>query len=149
MVYVIKDSQGEKVWNMFNSYRQWCDNYRRKGFDVFRRFQRCTFELDGESFETTIAQLNFIVWYDLYKVYDWLQDNAPAVNADMQRTHQENRALKSVIDGCWEALQTLADELASSASLQSAGMFAGPSDGERATKRQCVGEGLAAGSSPS
>ena len=97
-MYVIKDSQGEKVWNMFNSYRQWCDNYRRKGFDVFRRFQRCTFELDGESFETTIAQLNFIVWYDLYKVYDWLQDNAPAVNADMQRTHQENRAMKNDTD---------------------------------------------------
>tara|TARA_B100000963_G_C22596657_1_gene658159 strand:+ start:431 stop:862 length:432 start_codon:yes stop_codon:yes gene_type:complete len=95
VVYVIKDSQGEKVWNMFNSYRQWCDNYRRKGFDVFRRFQRCTFELDGEHVETTIAQLNFIVWYDLYKVYDWLQENAPAVNADMQRTHQEHRATKN------------------------------------------------------
>jgi hypothetical protein len=39
--------------------------------------------------------LNFIVWYDLYKVYDWLEVNAQAVNADMQRTHQENRAIKN------------------------------------------------------
>lgn len=60
----------------------------------------------------------------------------PLTNLEI-RGCEENRALKGMIDGCWEKLQTLADELASSVSLQSVGVFAGQSDSEPATKRQC------------
>jgi hypothetical protein len=56
---------------------------------------------------------------------------------------EENRVLKSVIDGYWQVLQGLDSALSPSASLQSGGMFATspgsePSAGEPAAKRRRV-----------
>ena len=80
--------------------------------------------------------------------YDKLLDpKTNPLNNSLITSCEENRVLKSVIDGYWEALQTLADDLASSASLQSVGMFAGPSGSEPAAKRRRVDEGHPADSS--
>lgn len=96
--YKVRDELGsEFFFSMRQSYNQWMTNYRRKGFDVFRRFQRCYFAIGDEWYATTIAQLNFIVWLKTYDVIPWLDNNCKKVDADMQAIHRqsrEDRALK-------------------------------------------------------
>lgn len=93
VVYNWKVTPGdpEVLINVHRQYKTWLPRWRRKMFDSFRRRQRLYFVFDGQVQETTVAQLNFLRWADMYGVLKFVQDNLPAIAADMNQCMQRNR----------------------------------------------------------
>ena len=79
----------EKRVNLFNEYRSWLRNYRRRNFDPFRRRTRIYFELDGRWHETTVGQLNFVYFVDTYNVLEYTRRHIHAVKQDMKQSLQQ------------------------------------------------------------
>lgn len=88
VVYTVTDpkTQNDEFFNLHESYLKYLRNYRRKGFDVFRRGARVFFDHDGTEIETTTAQLNFFVWMVRYNVIEWIRANKNDVESDMNST---------------------------------------------------------------
>jgi hypothetical protein len=88
VVYTVTDpkTQNEEFFNLHESYLKYLRNYRRKGFDVFRRGARVYFDHNGTEIETTTAQLNFFVWMLRYNVIEWIRANKNDVESDMNST---------------------------------------------------------------
>jgi hypothetical protein len=88
VVYTVIDpkTKNEEFFNLHESYLRYLRNYRRKGFDVFRRGARVFFDHDGTEIETTTAQLNFFVWMIRYNVMDWICQHKNEVETDMNST---------------------------------------------------------------
>ena len=80
--------------HLFSLYKDWLRHYRRRAFDPFRRRERIYFHHpDGEegAFETTVAQLNFLRWADMYGVITYVRRNMQAIERDMMRTLVESK----------------------------------------------------------
>lgn len=82
----------ECVTNVFADYKSWLKNFRRKNFDQFRRRQRIYFDCDGERFETTVAQLNFLLWAIQSGVIKYADAHAELIERDMCVSMQSTRA---------------------------------------------------------
>jgi hypothetical protein len=75
--------------HLFSLYKDWLRHYRRRGFDPFRRRERILFEdprAPGEWLDTTVAQLNFLRWADIYGVIDYVRANLQTIEEDMMQT---------------------------------------------------------------
>ena len=48
--------------DVYASYRNQLKSFRKKYFDIFRRGERTSFDLNGRDVDTTLAQLNFVKW---------------------------------------------------------------------------------------
>lgn len=80
--------------HLFSLYKDWLRHYRRRTFDPFRRRERICFRpptSTTEWLETTVAQLNFIRWADLYGVIRFVRRNSKAIERDMMRTLYESK----------------------------------------------------------
>jgi hypothetical protein len=91
--YTVTDrNNNQEHFDLHRSYSQWLRNFRRKGFDVFRRGNRVRFSTsNGIEVETTVAQLNFCVWLMRHKVLDWIRENHAEVEQDMNMTLSQAR----------------------------------------------------------
>ena len=80
--------------HLFSLYKDWLRHYRRRCFDPFRRRERICFRNPcgpGEWLCTTVAQLNFLRWADVYKVIPYVRSNLTAIEQDMMQTLQDSR----------------------------------------------------------
>jgi hypothetical protein len=80
--------------HLFSLYKDWLRHYRRRCFDPFRRRERICFRnpcCPGEWLCTTVAQLNFLRWADVYKVIPYVRRNLHAIEQDMMSTLLESR----------------------------------------------------------
>ena len=85
--YVVSDANGnQSMFSMNRSYQQWLKTWRRRAFDIFRRKERIFFEVDGTTIETTVAQLNFILWMKLNNVLEWCAQNKTEIEQNMLTT---------------------------------------------------------------
>lgn len=88
-------AKGKTPLNLFSLYKDWLRFYRRRGFDPFRRRERIFFwaELDGapERLDTTVAQLNFLRWADLYGILEYVATHKQEIEDDMMRTLGESK----------------------------------------------------------
>jgi len=96
ILYKVKPpGMSEKVINIHSEYKTWLWKYRRTQFDPFRRRQRLMFELDGESYTTTVGQLNFMYWAYRYGVLRYAQQHIQEIEEDQnlailkKRKHQQ------------------------------------------------------------
>ncbi len=80
--------------HLFSLYKDWLRYYRRRCFDPFRRRERILFTnpCDPEdALETTVAQLNFLRWAELYDVLSYVRRHLQTIEADMMRTLTESK----------------------------------------------------------
>ena len=89
-------SRGKIPWNLFSLYKDWLRFYRRRGFDPFRRRERIFFSHtfpDGtqETLDTTVAQLNFLRWAEMYGILDYVSAHKEEIEEDMMKTLGESK----------------------------------------------------------
>ena len=79
--------------HLFSLYKDWLRHYRRRCFDPFRRRERICFKNPhtDEWLATTVAQLNFLRWADVYKVIAYVRRNLQAIEQDMMLTLTESK----------------------------------------------------------
>jgi len=91
--YTVTDRHAnQEHFDLHRSYSKWLRNFRRKGFDVFRRGNRVRFcTSSGVEVQTTVAQLNFCVWLMRNQVLCWIRQHHAAVEHDMNMTLSQAR----------------------------------------------------------
>jgi hypothetical protein len=80
--------------HLFSLYKDWLRHYRRRCFDPFRRRERIAFRnlhAENEWLDTTVAQLNFLRWADVYKVISYVRQNISVIEQDMMVTLTESK----------------------------------------------------------
>lgn len=94
IVYNVKPPEcPEVVLNVYNSYKNWLWNHKRKNFDPFRRGQRIFFTVDGVSYESTVGQLNFFFWASRYGVLQYAQEHIVEIEKDQAVSTKSHQAL--------------------------------------------------------
>lgn len=83
---VMDTRDGPVPVNIFSLYKDWLHFYRRRGFDSFRRRERVFFKWQERVLETTVAQLNFLRWAEIYGVLQYVIRNKEAIEQDMVQT---------------------------------------------------------------
>jgi len=98
---VLNTRGGTMPLNVYSLYKDWLHFYRRKGFDSFRRRERVFFAepTTGEMLETTVAQLNFLRWADLYGVLEYVRANKAVIEADMMQTLSDSKRRRQTDGG--------------------------------------------------
>jgi len=81
------------VINIFSHYRDQLRHWRRRMFDPFRRRERIFFHhpVDGAILETTIGQLNFLMWSHNFGIIEQARAHLPAIEEDMVTTLAESK----------------------------------------------------------
>lgn len=93
IVYNIKPPEcPEVVLNVYNSYKNWLWNHKRKNFDPFRRGQRIFFTVDGVTYESTVGQLNFFFWASRYGVLQYAQEHISEIEKDQAVSTKSHQA---------------------------------------------------------
>lgn len=95
VVTVLKTSYGPNAVHVFSLYKDWLRHYRRRSFDPFRRRERVLFEHPhepGTLLETTVAQLNFLRWADMYGIIEHMRQNLALIESDMLTSLRESKA---------------------------------------------------------
>lgn len=80
--------------HLFSLYKDWLRHYRRRCFDPFRRRERISFRNPAnpsEWLDTTVAQLNFLRWADIYKIIPYVRRNMQTIEQDMMVTLMESK----------------------------------------------------------
>ena len=72
----------QTLFNLHREYKDWLRNHKRKNFDPFRRGQRIYFDVDGETYESTVGQLNFFFWASRYGVLEYARANIQKIERD-------------------------------------------------------------------
>lgn len=72
----------QTLFNLHREYKDWLRNHKRKNFDPFRRGQRIFFDVGGETYESTVGQLNFFFWASRYGVLDYARANIERIEKD-------------------------------------------------------------------
>lgn len=65
-------------------YSSWLARWRRRHFDTFRRRHRIYFDLDGETYSTTVAQLHFFYFLETYGMLRAVELHLPAILQHMK-----------------------------------------------------------------
>ena len=87
VVYEYEPHPGKRLLiNVYNEYKAWLRNYRRKNFDPFRRRERITFTTADGTEETTVGQLNFVYWAYKYGVLTYTRTHLRTIEQDMNQS---------------------------------------------------------------
>lgn len=84
LVHCNTDSSANTHINVYLSYRAQLKAYSKQQFDPFRRRERIMFCYEkNKGIETTIGQLNFFRWLLTNRILDYIFQNAPDIEKDM------------------------------------------------------------------
>jgi len=84
------------VVNVFQEYKSALAHFRRRNFDPFRRRTRIRFQVGEEKHETTVGQLNFILWAFRNGICGYTLRNIDDIESDMNATTKRSRKEKGV-----------------------------------------------------
>ena len=73
----------DKLINIFHSYKLALGHYKRRYFDPFRRRTRFTVLYNEETHETTLGQLNFLMWSYRLGILDYAYSHSIEIEKDM------------------------------------------------------------------
>lgn len=92
--------------SVYSQYNARLRHFKRPLFDAFRRRARIEFRADddGATEETTVAQLNFLVWAVQYRILDFCQRNQTLIETDMRATHIAHRKRRAAAEAADSAL---------------------------------------------
>ena len=76
----------EMIVVMHALYTSWLHRWRRRHYDPFRRRHRIYFDLDGETYSTTVAQLHFFYMARLFGFLDYASDHLDEILPHMKAT---------------------------------------------------------------
>ena len=79
------------IVRLHDVYRRWLKTWKRRLFDLFRRHQRVWFRVDDAWFSTTVAQLNWFFFGDLYGVVAYAREHRDAIDAHMRSWNHKRR----------------------------------------------------------
>lgn len=91
-VPVLKREMIVVVHQLYSNMR---DRWRRRRFDCFRRRHRIYFDLNGDVYSTTVAQLHFFFVSRMYGFLDYAAQNIAAIEAHMKKTLTDTAEAKS------------------------------------------------------
>ena len=92
VVYKVKlPRMSEKFINVHSEYKTWLWKYKRCHFDPFRRWTPLYFDLDGETYKTTVGQLNFMFWASRYGVIEYARNHIGDIEKDHATTIKTKR----------------------------------------------------------
>ena len=80
--------------NLFNEYKVALSHFKRRNFDPFRRRQRIHFSFNDTVYDTTVGQLNFLMWAHNFKILEYVVKNATIIENDMNQTTKFVRSEK-------------------------------------------------------
>lgn len=86
IVYLVTnhDDDVPGTFNMFLEYKSQLKAYSKRYFDPFCRRDRLEFaDADGNTFHTTVGQLNFFRWAIVHNVVEYGEAHAHAIEQDM------------------------------------------------------------------
>jgi len=89
----IEQPDGSMV-NIYRSYRNWLQTFRRSKFDAFRRGPRITITCGGSDIITTLGQLHYIYWLDTHNILKYLLENKDSIVAHMNNRLKECTTIK-------------------------------------------------------
>jgi hypothetical protein len=97
-VYELSSKNGDNYrFKVYNDYKLKLKAYSKKRFDPFCRWDRISIPYDENSYmETTIGQLNFFKWAIENKIVDYIQENYPAIESDMNSRNTTSKKNISV-----------------------------------------------------
>lgn len=84
------------VFNVYNDYRAWLRYWKRDLFDAFRRGPRVYFNHGEYIYSTTVAQLNFLYWYEKTGGLSYAQRHLREIETDMNLRITECRKEKAI-----------------------------------------------------
>ena len=74
--YIVQYADGHEThFNLHLSYVRWQDRWKKRMFDIFRRTTPITYQYEGETFPTTVAQVNYVYWMLLHSVDIYLENH--------------------------------------------------------------------------
>lgn len=101
--FTVYELSGSSRFKVYNDYKLKLKAYSKKRFDPFCRWDRISIPYDENSYmETTIGQLNFFKWAIENNIVDYIQDNYPAIESDMNQrnsTSKKNESIDNLPDG--------------------------------------------------
>lgn len=87
IVYLVPGEGAECTFNMFLEYKSQLKAYSKRFFDPFCRRERLEFaDADGETFHTTVGQLNFFRWALLHGVVGYGTRHNHEIEEDMMHS---------------------------------------------------------------
>ena len=89
---VIPGSKDGDLINVHQEYRGALAFFRRRNFDPFRRRLRITYVFEDNTYETTIAQLNFMRWAYDKGILEFARIHRSTIEMDMQRGTRKGTA---------------------------------------------------------
>ena len=81
------------LFNIHNGYKCALSIYRRNLFDPFRRRNRHNVVVDGKTYQTTVAQLNFVQWACESGVLTYAIRNAKRLDSHMNMFANQHKAM--------------------------------------------------------
>ena len=73
----------DKLINIFHSYKLALGHYKRKYFDPFRRRTRFNVFYNEKTYETTMGQLNFLMWSYRLGILEYAYKHSAEIEKDM------------------------------------------------------------------
>lgn len=88
------------IFNIHQGYKLALSHFRRRNFDPFRRRERITVQTSSGSYDTTIAQCNFVQWALVNGVFAYALQNVDDIEHDMNSAaavHKAERRANSAL----------------------------------------------------
>ena len=96
-VYELKTKHDESMrFKVYNDYKLKLKAYSKRRFDPFCRWERISIPYDNEKYmETTIGQLNFFKWAIENHIVQYIENNYPSIENDMNHRNSTSKKKQS------------------------------------------------------
>jgi hypothetical protein len=96
-VYELKTKHDETMrFKVYNDYKLKLKAYSKRRFDPFCRWERISIPYDNEKYmETTIGQLNFFKWAIENNIIQYIENNYPSIENDMNHRNSTSKKKQS------------------------------------------------------
>tara|TARA_B100001741_G_scaffold93224_1_gene76479 strand:+ start:2669 stop:3277 length:609 start_codon:yes stop_codon:yes gene_type:complete len=88
---IVCKTKNGTLFNIYHGYKTALSHFRRRNFDPFRRRQRITLTSNGNNYETTVGQCNFVHWAYQYGVLAYAIEHANVIEKDMNMASFANK----------------------------------------------------------
>tara|TARA_Y100000591_G_C21709286_1_gene632590 strand:- start:447 stop:995 length:549 start_codon:yes stop_codon:yes gene_type:complete len=90
--FTVYDLSNGRRFKVYNDYKLKLRAYSKKRFDPFCRWERISVPYkNGKSIQTTLGQLNFFKWSIENEVINYIENNYPKIEADMNKRNSSSR----------------------------------------------------------
>lgn len=89
---VCPKENGTGTCNIHSDYKVTLSVFKRAAFDPFRRYNRSTIVIDGETHVTTLGQVHFIYWAARNGILQYANNNCKAIEDHMSNFATRHRA---------------------------------------------------------